>query len=184
MYSQKPDNYHFIMLHLWQAWILCGNIDFLGTNSNAAFPSATIFDGKDVVFEELLSSGGLPIWAKGDPVHLTPTAYGDVAAALMNKLKSTGGENQMSSTKKQTESIVTWVQNKAKETPTPGWILGDCMTATRGCGGRGRFWKRRWPTRHAAWLAGYWRQPVEPLLNKWQCPKKKGVQLNNCHSIS
>ena len=138
MYSQKPDNYHFIMLHRWQAWILCGNIDFLGTNSNAAFPSATIFDGKDVVFEELLSSGGLPIWEKGDPVHLTPTAYGEVAVALMSKLRSPGGENQMSHARKRTESVVTRVQITAKETPTPGWILSDCMTATRGRGGPGR----------------------------------------------
>ena len=169
MYSQKPDNYHFIMLHRWQAWILCGNIDFLGTNSNAAFPSATIFDGKDVVFEELLSSGGLPIWAKGDPVHLTPTANGDVAAALMSKLRSPGGENQMSHTRKRTESVVTRVQIAAKETPTPGWILGDCMTATRG-----GLWKRRWPrwlTQHAAGMGRYRRQPVEPLQTEWQCPE-------------
>ena len=37
----------------------------------------------DVVFDKLLSSGGLPIWAKGDPLHLTPTAYGDVVVALL-----------------------------------------------------------------------------------------------------
>ena len=37
----------------------------------------------DVVFDKLLSSGGLPIWAKGDPLHLTPTAYGDVAVPLL-----------------------------------------------------------------------------------------------------
>ena len=65
----------------------------------AAFPSAIIFDqlstfsgeDEDVVFQELLSSGGLPIWAKGDPMHLTTTAYGDVAAALLGKLNSPSG---------------------------------------------------------------------------------------------
>ena len=30
------------------------------------------------------------------------------------------------------------VQTTAKETTTPGWILGDCTTATRGRGGPGR----------------------------------------------
>ena len=65
----------------------------------AAFPSAIIFDqlssfsgeDEDVVFQELLSSGGLPIWAKGDPMHLTTTTYGDVAAALLGKLNSPSG---------------------------------------------------------------------------------------------
>ena len=91
-----------------------------------AFPSAIIFDQlatfsaeeEDIVFEELLSSSGLPIWAKGDPVHLTPTAYGDVAVTLMDKLISPGSENQTSSTRKGIKSDVTRSQITAKEAPT------------------------------------------------------------------
>ena len=55
----------------------------------------------------------------------------------MDKLKSAGGENQTTFTRKQIESVVTQIQITAKEAPTPGWILGDCMTATRGRGGPG-----------------------------------------------
>ena len=56
----------------------------------------------------------------------------------MDKLKSAGGENQTTFTRKQIESVVTQIQITAKEAPTPGWILGDCTTALCGRGGPGR----------------------------------------------
>ena len=34
----------------------------------------------------------MAIWSSGDPVHLTNTAYGDVAAALVAKLNNAGGD--------------------------------------------------------------------------------------------
>ena len=106
----------------------------------AAFPTAVIFDqlstfsgdDKDVVFEELLSSSGLPIWAKGDPVHLTATANGDVAAALVGKLNSPSDDQAASPSRKRIESVVTRVQTPTKSAPTPGWILGDCAGPQRG----------------------------------------------------
>ena len=91
-----------------------------------------------MVFEELLSSAGLPIWSKGDPVHLTNTAYGDVAAALVDKLNSPSSDHLPSFTRKRIESVVTRVQMPTKSAPTPGWILGDCEGPQRSRGGPGR----------------------------------------------
>ena len=109
----------------------------------AAFPSddqLSTFSGEDedVVFEELLSFGNLPIWAKGDPVHITTTPYGDVEAALLGKLNSPSGELQPNTARKRIESVVTRAQTPAKSAPTPGWILGDCAGAQRGRRGPGR----------------------------------------------
>ena len=93
---------------------------------------------EDVVFDELLSSGALPIWAKGDPVHLTLTAYGDVAAALLGKLNSPSGESQPNAPRKWIESVITRMQTPAKSAPTPSWILSDCAEAQQSRGGPGR----------------------------------------------
>ena len=40
-------------------------------------------DGSNLA--EVFSSGGLSIWCPKDPVHLTPTAYGEVAEHLIKK---------------------------------------------------------------------------------------------------
>ena len=112
----------------------------------AAFPSAIIFDqlaafsggGENIIFDELNSSAGLPIWASGDPVHLTLTAYGDVAAALVGKLKNMSGDKAAIVARKRIESVVTRVQTPIQAAPTPGWILGDCAGPQRGRGGPGR----------------------------------------------
>ena len=90
------------------------------------------------MFKELLSSGGLLIWSKDDPVHLTATAYGDVAAALVGKLNSPSGDQAGNTTRKRIESVVTRVQTPTKSAPTPGWILCDCAGPQRGRGGPGR----------------------------------------------
>ena len=55
-------------------------------------------------------------------MHLTSTAYGDVAAALVGKLNNTGGDKAVSTTRKRIESVVTRVQTPIKSVPTPGWI--------------------------------------------------------------
>ena len=68
----------------------------------------------------------MPIWSKGDPVHLTSTAYGDLAAALVGKLNSTSGDKAASTTRKRMEIVVTRMHMPKKSALTPGWILGDC----------------------------------------------------------
>ena len=80
----------------------------------------------------------MAIWSSGDPVHLTNTAYGDVAAALVGKLNNAGGDKAVSTTRKRIESVVTRVQTPIKSAPTPGWILGDSAGPQRGRGGPGR----------------------------------------------
>ena len=71
-------------------------------------------------------------------MHLTNTAYGDVAATLVGKLNNAGGDKAVSTTRKRIESVVTRVQRPTKSVPTPGWILGDCAGSQRGQGGPGR----------------------------------------------
>ena len=89
------------------------------------------------MFKELLSSGGLLIWSKDDPVHLTATAYGDVAAALVGKLNSPSGDLAAKTTRKRIESVVTRVQTPTKSAPTPGWILYSWVTVRAPSGRRG-----------------------------------------------
>ena len=56
---------------------------------------------------QLLSSSGLSIWAKGDPVHLTPTAYGDLADVLINNVSSATSVGAPLEKRKRIESVVT-----------------------------------------------------------------------------
>ena len=79
------------------------------------FPGAIIFDpvaafgGSNDTADpnQLLSSSGLSIWAKGDPVHLTPTAYGDLADVLINKVSSATSVGAPLEKRKHIESVVT-----------------------------------------------------------------------------
>ena len=79
------------------------------------FPGAIIFDpvaafggSNDTADQnQLLSSSGLSIWAKGDPVHLTPTAYGDLADVLINKVSSATSAGAPLEKRKRIESVVT-----------------------------------------------------------------------------
>ena len=58
----------------------------------AAFPDCTILypmaafmdEGEDVELVSITSSGRVSIWKEGDPVHLTETAYGDIADLLID----------------------------------------------------------------------------------------------------
>ena len=104
------------------------------------FDQLLAFSGgnEDVALGNLISSAGMAIWSSSDPVHLTNTAYGDVAAALVAKLNNAGGNKAVSTTRKRIESVVTRVQTPIKSVPTPGWILGDCTGPQRSRGGPGR----------------------------------------------
>ena len=112
----------------------------------AAFPGAIIFDpvatfggSKDTPDPtQLRSSSGLSIWAKGDPVHLTPTAYGDLADDLINKVSSAASVGGQPETRRRIESVVTRISTVPKAATTPGWIHGDSSTPSRGRGGPGR----------------------------------------------
>ena len=111
-----------------------------------AFPGAILFDpvaafsGSSDTTDpsQLRSSSGLPIWAKGDPVHLTPTAYGDLADDLVKKVSSAASVGGPPETRRRIESVVTRISTVPKTATTPGWILGDSSTQTRGRGGPGR----------------------------------------------
>ena len=58
----------------------------------AAYPGCIILDplrafkGEEdtAVLSDLISSGGVSIWKEGGPVHLTQTAYGDIAEQIIN----------------------------------------------------------------------------------------------------
>ena len=112
----------------------------------AAFPGCVIFDPvatfsssmEETDLSKLISSSGLPIWASGDPVHLTPTAYGDMAEVLHSKISSVTGGNSPPEPRRRIESVVTRIQPAPRESHTPGWILGESSTLARGRGGPGR----------------------------------------------
>ena len=110
-----------------------------------SFPGAMIFESlatfgydesSDMV--ELRSLAGLSIWSNTDPVHLTSTAYGDLAEALLKTIASTAEEGGLPKRRRRTESVVTRRVAPAASTPTPGWILGDSVANQRGRGGPGR----------------------------------------------
>ena len=73
----------------------------------AAFPNCTVLDlmqafrGEDenAALSDLISSGGLPIWKEGDPVHLTHTAYGDIADFLMGVIRGKAVEEDSAATR-------------------------------------------------------------------------------------
>ena len=81
---------------------------------------------------QLHSSSGLSIWAKGDPVNLTPTAYGDLADDLINKVSSATSVGAPPEKRRRIESVVTRISTVPKTATTPGWILGDNSTPSRG----------------------------------------------------
>ena len=82
---------------------------------------------------ELVSSGGLSVWSSGDPVHLTPTVYGDLALHLLKIVASSPTESSQAQPRRRIEIVVTRAAVPAATGPTPGWIMGD----TRSVGGRG-----------------------------------------------
>ena len=109
------------------------------------FPGAIIFDpvaafsgSSDTTdLSQLRSSSGLSIWAKGDPVHLTPTAYGDLADDLVKKVSSAASVGGPPETRRRIKSVVTKILTVPKSATTHGWILGESSTPARGREGPG-----------------------------------------------
>ena len=81
----------------------------------AAYPGCIILDplrafkgeADTAVLGDLISSGGVSIWKEGDPVHLTQTAYGDIAEQIVNTAAGRGGEDAAAPSRKRLESVVT-----------------------------------------------------------------------------
>ena len=67
----------------------------------AAYPGCIILDplrafkgeADNAALGDLISSGGVSIWKEGDPVHLTQTAYGDIAEQIVNTAAGRGSED-------------------------------------------------------------------------------------------
>ena len=81
----------------------------------AAMPSSKIFDSMATFASEeelgelsnLVSSGGVSIWKEGDPVHLTETAYGDIAEHLIRTIKEGDSSAGAELPRRRLESVVT-----------------------------------------------------------------------------
>ena len=116
------------------------------TNSKAcllaALPKRKIFDPmttfaseEDVVeLTNLVSSGGVSIWKEEDPVHLTETAYSDIAEHLVSIIKGGDGKDSLELLRKRLESVVTRSAADPAENPLPGWLVGGNQGGQRGCG--------------------------------------------------
>ena len=115
----------------------------------AAFPNCMVLDpmqafrGEDVnaALSDLISSGGLSIWKEGDPVHLTDTAYGDIAEFLMGIIRgkaleddSAALEDDSAATRKRLDSVVTRSLSDPVQRPVAGWLLGGNQGGARGRG--------------------------------------------------
>ena len=108
----------------------------------AAFPNCTVLDpmqafrGEDenAALSDLISSGGLSIWKEGDPVHLTDTAYGDIADFLMGVIRGKAVEEDSAATRKRLDSVVTRSLSDPVQRPVAGWLLGGNQGRTQGRG--------------------------------------------------
>ena len=108
----------------------------------AAFPGCTVMDpmkafrGDDdkVELSTLTSSAGLSIWKEGDPVHLTETAYGDVADHLLSMITGRAVEAEPMLQRRRLESIVTRSAVDPAQRPVAGWLLGGNQGGQRGRG--------------------------------------------------
>ena len=102
------------------------------TNSKAcllsAMPSCKIFDPMTTFacveelgeLSTLVSSGGVSIWKEGDPVHLTETAYGDIAEHLVNIIRQGDSGAGVEVPRRRLESVVTRSATDPAHTPLPG----------------------------------------------------------------
>ena len=105
------------------------------------FLGSTVFDPISAFTAEyssqelpsLHSSGGVTIWRGDDPVHLTDTAFGDIADHLVNVVKGSGGGDQEDvPQRRRLESVVTRSGTDPAEKPVPGWLLGGNQGGARG----------------------------------------------------
>jgi hypothetical protein len=103
------------------------------------------FGGESIL--ECRASDGRSVWQTGDPVHLTPAAYGDIAAMILETWKS-GDQHQ----RRRVDSIVEdgGARRGRQGTPAGG---GRGGSGVRG-GGRGGGWQ---PARRDSSGGGQWR---------------------------
>ena len=108
----------------------------------ATYPGCTIFhpitafkgDDDDTELTDLISSGGVSIWKKGDLIHLTETAYGDIAELLVDTITGKAVVKTGTSTCKCLESVVTRSATDPQQQPIPGWLVGGNQRGARGRG--------------------------------------------------
>ena len=108
----------------------------------ATRPSSKIFDPMTTFASEeepgelsnLVTSGGVSIWKEGDPVHLTETAYGDIAEHLVSTIKEGDSSASVELLRKRLESVVTRSAADPAQNPLPGWLVGGNQGAQRGRG--------------------------------------------------
>ena len=108
----------------------------------AAMPDCRILDlmaifhskEDDGDLSSLASSGGVSIWKEGDPVHLTQTAYEDIAEHLVDLIGGREKADSVETPRKRLESVVT--RSAAVPAPTllPGWLVGGNQGGQRGRG--------------------------------------------------
>ena len=105
-----------------------------------AFPGCTIFDPVltfiDVEDEDdlagLNSSGGVGIWREDEPVHLTDTAYGNIAKHLVDVVTGSTNSEAAVLPRKRLERYVTRYGADPAQKPLPGWIIGGNQGGARG----------------------------------------------------
>ena len=95
-----------------------------------------VFRGEDESAElsGLTSSRGLSIWKDGDLVHLTDTAYGDIANLLYGLIRGEAEEAVSVAARKRLESVVTRSLTDPVQRPVAGWLLGGNQGGARGPG--------------------------------------------------
>ena len=133
------------------------------------FDPMTTFASKEDVGEltSLVSSGGVSIWKEGDPVHLTETAYGDIAEHLVSTIKEGDSSASVELPRKRLESGVTRSAADPAQNPLPGWLVGGNQGGQHGRGqarvapggfsyNRGRGISRGKPTQWRSGPGGRW----------------------------
>ena len=108
----------------------------------AAYPGCIILDplrafkgeADNAALGDLISSGGVSIWKEGDTVHLTQTAYGDIAEQIVNTAAGRGSEDAGAPARKRLESVVTRSAIVQPQRPVAGWLLGGNQGGARGRG--------------------------------------------------
>jgi hypothetical protein len=109
------------------------------------FNPLSAFGGENLM--ETRSSDGRYIWAAGDPVHLSPAAYGDIAAAVI--------ETWQSSEQHQRRRVDSIVEDSSNRRGRRGGLAGGLRGGNLGRGGiRGGGWP---PARRDSSGGGQWR---------------------------
>ena len=76
----------------------------------------------------------MSIWKEGDPVHLTETAYRDIAEHLVSTIKAGDSSASVELPRRRLESVITRSAADPAHAPLPGWLVGGNQGAQCGCG--------------------------------------------------